>query len=50
MGWKLAFVFALISGAALAALARRVASQDERVLERKALTQLNALREHLFRR
>ena len=50
MGWKLVFVLALVSGAALAALARRGAAQVEGRVEQEAVAQLNALREHLFRR
>jgi hypothetical protein len=50
MGWKFAFALLMVSGAALAILARRGTSHDEGAVEREAATQLDALREYLFRR
>ena len=50
MGWKFAFALMLASVAVVAALTGRGEPEDEAVVEREAAQQLNALREHLFRR
>jgi len=49
MAWKIAFAL-MVASVAVAALVASGESEDVVAVEQEAVKQLNALREHLFRR